>query len=330
MMRGSSAADHIHGHAADSSAMPRTHRLSRLCSSLPTTVALLAIASSCSIERYAIDRLGDALAGGGKTFSSDDDIELVRDAVPFSLKLIETVLEGSPEHAGLLLAATKGFTQYSYAFVQQDAERMEDRDLAGSLEIRTRARRLYLRARDYGLRGLELHCAHFADRLRADPKLAVQSLGRSDVACAYWTGAAWGAAIALSKDRPELVADQPIVEALIDRALALDEGYEHGAIHTFLIAYESSRKGLRTDPAERARAHFERAEALSGGALAGPYVALAEAVSVQRQDRVEFEALLKRALAIDADAKPEWRVENLVVQRRARWLLARVDELFVE
>ena len=39
--------------------------------------------------------------------------------------------------------------------------------------------------------------------------------------------------------------------------------------------------------------------------------------------------LLDRALAIDPDAKPEWRLENLVMQRRARWLLAREDELFL-
>ena len=37
------------------------------------------------------------------------------------------------------------------------------------------------------------------------------------------------------------------------------------------------------------------------------------------------EALLKRALAVDPDARPEWRLSNLVSQRRARWLLGRED-----
>src|SRR6188508_1678482 len=100
---------------------------------------LLALCVSCSVEKYAIDRLGDALAGGGKSFASDDDIELVRDALPFSLKMIESLLEQSPRHSGLLLAASRGFTQYAYAFVQQDAEREEDVDLDRSLEMRARA-----------------------------------------------------------------------------------------------------------------------------------------------------------------------------------------------
>jgi hypothetical protein len=75
----------------------------------------------------------------------------------------------------------------------------------------------------------------------------------------YWTATAWAAAISLSKDAPELVAQIPTMEALIDRALELDESYGQGAIHTFLVIYEVSRQGAPGDPAARARKHFERA-----------------------------------------------------------------------
>ena len=40
-----------------------------------------------------------------------------------------------------------------------------------------------------------------------------------------------------------MVANQPQVEALIDRALELDESFGQGAIHTFLITYEMARRG---------------------------------------------------------------------------------------
>src|SRR6266550_3621879 len=82
------------------------------------------IGSGCSIKRFAVNQVGNALAGGGTTFSSDDDPELVKAAVPFSLKLMETLLAESPRHKGLLFAAASGFTQYAFAFVQQDAEEM--------------------------------------------------------------------------------------------------------------------------------------------------------------------------------------------------------------
>ena len=64
--------------------------------------------------------------------------------------------------------------------------------------------------------------------------------------------------------------------------------------------------------------------------LAAPMVTMAENVSVGTQDRKEFTDLLNRALAIDADAMPEWRLSNLVMQRRAAWLLSRIDDLFLE
>jgi hypothetical protein len=39
--------------------------------------------------------------------------------------------------------------------------------------------------------------------------------------------------------------------------------------------------------------------------------------------------LLHQALAINPDLKPEWRLANLVMQRRAKWLLSRTDQLFL-
>jgi hypothetical protein len=136
--------------------------------------------------------------------------------------------------------------------------------------------------------------------------------------------------VSLSKDDPDLIADQPLFEALIDRALALDETFDSGSIHAFLISYEPARQGAEGDPYERARVHFDRAVSLSNGQLAGPFVAYAEAVDVNRQDRAEFEAMLQKALSIDPDARKEWRLANLIMQRRARWLLGRVDDLFLE
>lgn len=294
-------------------------------------VVAAALASGCSVKRFAVNQVGNALAGTGTTFSSDDDPELIRDAMPFGLKLMESLLAESPQHRGLLLATASGFTQYSYAFVQQDADELEQRDVAGAKMLRDRAARLYRRARNYGLRGLDARIPGFEEALRQDPRAAVRRLKRGDVPMLYWTAAAWGSLISLSKDQPDVVADQPQVEAMIDRALELDEKYDHGALHGFMITYEMVRPGLAMDErVTRARQHFARAAELSAGEQAGPFVSLAENVCVQKQNKAEFRELLNRALAIDADAKPESRLVNLLMQRRAKWLLGRVDELFVD
>ena len=265
---------------------------------------------ACSVRTYALNTLGDALAGGGDTYASDDDIEFVGAATPFGLKTIESLLAEVPEHKGLLLAAARGFTQYAYVYVQTPAEQLMERDVSSAYAQQARARALYVRARDYGVRGL-----------RQDPQ---------DVALLYWTGVAWAAAISLSKDDPAMLAGLPEVDKLIRRAEALDADFDHGALHTFLIGYEISRPNAGRDAERLARQHFARAVALSQGQQAGPYVSLAESVCVDTRARREFEALLGKALAVDPDARPEWRLANLVMQRRARRLLARADELFPE
>lgn len=293
------------------------------------TALLGTTAGGCSLNKFAINKLGDALANPGTTYAADDDPALIEQAVPFSLKLIESLLESSPRHEGLLLAAASGFTQYSYAFVQQKADSIEDKDLAAAAALRLRVRRLGVRARDYGLRGLDVRHAGFPDRLRKDPRAAVREATQADVPFLYWTAAAIGTAISVSKEIPELVADQLILEALIDRALELDESFNAGAIHTFLITYEMSRQGAAGDPAARSKEHFDRAVAITSGQAASPYVSYAEAVSLSKQDRSEFESVLRQALAIDPNTKMEWRLENLIMQQRARWLLSRVPDLFL-
>jgi predicted anti-sigma-YlaC factor YlaD len=293
---------------------------------------LLVAGGGCSIRGLAVNALADSLAAGGTVYASDEDPELVGDALPFALKTLESLLAAEPDHRGLLLAAASGFTQYAYAFVQQEADFVEAQDLARATELRVRARRLYLRAQRYGWRGLEADFPGLRAELQANPQGAAVQLARLErrhVPLLYWTAAPWAAAIALAKEDAELTADLTLVEAMMRRALALDEGFGHGAIHDFFVAFEASR-GAAGGTADAARRHCERAQALSGGRRVGPLVSCAEAVAVAAQDRAEFERLLRSALAIDPAALPEERLANVLAQRRARWLLARADELFIE
>jgi predicted anti-sigma-YlaC factor YlaD len=289
-------------------------------------LALVAAAPGCSVRQMAASSIGDALAGGGDAYAADDDIDLIGAATPFGLKTIESLLGTVPEHRGLLLAAARGFTQYGYVWVQMPAEEMEEHDVRAAYAQYARARRLYLRARDYGLRGLGLS----REAMRADPAAALSRATREDVPLLYWTALAWGAAISLSKDDPAIIAGLPAVDALVRRAAELDIDWDSGALRSFLIGYELNRPNAAPDAITRARRHFERAVELSAGQQAGPYVSLAESVAVARRDRREYEALLNQALAVNPDQRPEWRLANLVMQRRARWLLARAETQFPE
>jgi predicted anti-sigma-YlaC factor YlaD len=292
--------------------------------------ATLAVAlGGCSIRRTAVNKLGDALANSGSNFAADDDPELVGQAIPFGLKTMEGLLEEAPKHAGLLLAVTSGFVQYAYGWVQLEADIVEAKDLARATELRGRAQKLYLRAREYGLRGLELDSPGLRAALQRDAKAALAGTKRKHVPLLYWTAVAWAGAIALKVNDSELSADQGVVEALARRALELDEGWDQGSIHEFFISWEAARSSIGGS-LERAREHFDRALAISQGRRAFPYLSFAESVSVVRQDRAQFREMLDKALAVDVSRKDDQRLANLLAQKRARFQLARVDELFIE
>jgi len=151
---------------------------------------VLAATCGCSVQKLAVNKIGDALAGGGTTYAADDDPEFVRAAVPFSLKLVESLLEAAPEHEGLLLTAASGFTQYSWAYLQQDAEALEREDLAAAQALRLRARRMYLRGRNYGLRGLDVRHPGIVAALREQRPDALAATGPDDVPFLHWTAVA--------------------------------------------------------------------------------------------------------------------------------------------
>ena len=284
--------------------------------------------AGCSLRTMAVNAVLPTLVNPA-VYLSEEDPELVRDSLPFLLKTIESIIEADPERQDVLLFANTGFVLYANAFLQADAAIAEWDDYDLALELNERARRMYLRARDYGLRNVEVAYSGITARLQSEPEAAVAVFEPEDVESLYYLGGAWMLAISLGLDRPALVADMPAARALLDRALELDEDFERGALHSAFVTLESVGEALGGSYA-RAREHFARAVELSDGQDAGPYLALATGVSVAEENREEFRDLLETALAIDPDEASENRLLNLIAQKRARVLLDHIDDLFFE
>jgi predicted anti-sigma-YlaC factor YlaD len=295
----------------------------------PLLGALALAASGCSIKRMAVNGVGNSLTTGPSVFETDDDIELVGDALPFSLKLLEMLLNESPDHRGLLLSACKGYTLYAYAYVQRAAEAGAEDDIMKSREAAARARKLYLRALGFGLRGLETCSPGITAALVKTPAEAVAKTGKDDVPLLYWSAAALGLAVSANKGDAEMIARLPEVEALLLRGLKLDEAWDGGSLHEFAITFAAASPAATPNPAAL-KVHFDRSLALSQGKRASLFVTWAESVSIQRQNRPEFKAMLDRALAVDVEAAPNLKLSNQIALRRARWLATRADKLFLE
>lgn len=273
--------------------------------------AALLLGSGCSTQAL----LADALATQGQ--SDEDDLQLAREASAFYLKLSESVLREQPGHGRLATAVSGGFTQYAYAFVAFEAERLESQDAKAAKALRSRAARLYARAQGHALRALEAQRPGFAKALAtpAGPALAPEQVG-----LAYWGAAAWAAHISLSKDQPDLVADLPLALRLAQLAWGREPGFGDGDLASLMGTLEMARPGGQR---AQAQVYFERARAAGAGRNAGVFVAQAEALAMG--DRAEFEALLRQAL-VAADAKRD--LGNTLMRERAQWLLDTADDRF--
>jgi hypothetical protein len=292
-------------------------------------LCLALLLPGCSIRKMAIKMVASSLSEGTSGFTTDDDPELIKDALPFGLKTLESLLAQLPRDRGLLRSVAVGFTSYSAGFIQPEIRPLEDIDLDRAREQKVRARRMFLRARDYGIRALEVKHPRLRENLGQDPKAALAKTVKADVPDLYWTAAAWGSAISLGKDQMDLIADLPIVDALIHRALELDRPWESGSLAEFMIAFES-RGDAQGGSLNRAREFFNEAMTLAKGKKITPLVSLAENVSITTQDRAEFDKLLDEALAFDCDKYPETRMANLLAQKHARQLKGLAGSLFLE
>jgi len=220
----------------------------------------LALLPGCGLIKHkAVGMVASTLASSGDVFTRDDDLELVGQAIPFGLKLYESLLDSAPKNKDLLIATCSNFTQYGVAFLETEAmvlgEAQHHDEVA---HLNARALKLYLRARGYCLRAMDVRFPGIGPKLLSDPGPPLAKAKKADVPLLYWTAASWGSAIGLGIDKPDLVIDMPAVRALADRALALDPTWSNGALHEMFISLDSLPEGLGGST-ERARAHFKRA-----------------------------------------------------------------------
>jgi predicted anti-sigma-YlaC factor YlaD len=294
---------------------------------------VMLFSAACSIKKLAMNQVANALTGNSSStvFTGDNDPELVGDALPFAIKMYESLLAANPRHQGLRLQTGSLYIMYANAFLQTPATMLSEAEYKEREFLYGRAKNLYLRGRDIILVCLEDKYPGFRDNLQK--KRFAQALGRAtrqDAPLLYWAGAGWLGGYAIDPFDMDLGLTLPAAAALIEKAYALDPGFAAGALHEFYILYYGSLPEYMGGSLQKAREHYEQAIAISRGRSATPYLSLATAVTVKEQNLAEFKQLLQKALAIDPESAPENRLVNVLNQRKARWLLEHADDFFIE
>jgi predicted anti-sigma-YlaC factor YlaD len=298
-------------------------------------LVLLLIVSlgGCSIQKLAMKKVAGMLSGSSSAdvFSSDNDPDFVGQALPFAIKLYESLLASVPDNAGLRLRTGSLYIMYANAFVETPADMTPRSDAEEKDYLLARAKNLYLRGRDILFVDLERRNPSIRRQLK-DRKYreAMAPFGKKDVDLLYWTALGWLAAYSVNPFDMTLGQTVPQTRAMIERVEALEPGYGHGSLDSFYVGYYGSLPDYLGGDAAKAREHFAKAQALAGKADTSSLLALATTVCVKEQNAAEYKKLLGQVLAFDPDSSPENRLVNILNQRKARWLLGHIDDFFIE
>ena len=274
--------------------------------------------SACSVRQQLIRQAADEMS---QQSVEEEDIGLAREASAFYLKLAESLLRSVPGHVALAQSVTSGLTQYAYAFLSNEADRLESHSLAQAQVLRERAARMFERAQKQGWVALTLRHPGLASQLLSMDLKALR-LQPDEVGLAYWTAAAWGGQISLSKDIPDVVADLPLVVNLATLAWQTNPAYGDGSLASLMGTLELARPG---GSPSRALAYWDQAIEISRGQSPGPFVAKAEGWAVEQQDRTAFEAWLNKAIEVSQGKRD---LSSQIMRERAVWLLRHADDIF--
>jgi predicted anti-sigma-YlaC factor YlaD len=294
-------------------------------------VLVLFLCIGCSINKLAVSMVADMLSGEDSTvFTGDEDPVLIGSALPFALKLYESLLEADPDNTKLLLATGKAFCLYAFAYVQAPAEMLPDHEFEMQEAALLRAKKLYLRGRDYILHAFSIMNTDFYAAFQENQAdEALSYIKEKEVPWLYWAGAAWLGAITTDPFDMELMMGHPVAIGFIMKVVQMDDSYDHGSPHELLVSYYGSIPDAMGGSEEKARFHYEKALHYSGGLKAGPHLALATSVCVSRQYPDEFTALLDKVLEIDVSEETEYRLLNILAQQKAKWLLEHLEDFFI-
>lgn len=296
-----------------------------------TMLLLLSSISSCSITKMATKAVSETMGVSGVlVFQREEDPQLVKDSLPIILKANELFMELDPENWKVRVGAAKLFIIYSNLFLQSEADMMDYKQWKEQAELYQRAKKMYLRGSNYAKEALEIK--YGIELNFVDPKSAEFDFDKEDADTLYWLGGGLMSAFSIDMTDPIFAPMRTSAVAFLTKAYQLDPDYGNGALHEFFFRYFSAIPEGMGGGMEKATYHYKKALEASEGKKASPYLAYATSISVKNQTQEgveEFKKLIQTAIDFDVDKYPDYRLENTVTQKKAKWLLENIDNYFL-
>ena len=273
--------------------------------------ASLSLSGCASLMSSAASGLADNLSSA---ILNQDDPETVRAGAPSYMLLLDSFLEGDPDNPELLASAATLYASYGAVFADDPA----------------RASRLTTRARNYARQAMcETYTpsCDWSDATYDEFVATLDGVTARQSEYLYTYGFATLAYLRAHSDDWNSLAELPQVEALFNRYLAIAGDNVDGAVHTYMGILLTLRPPSLGGKPEEARAHFEKAIALSDGRDLSAKVEYAKGYAKLLYERDLHDRLLGEVV----DASPYadgFTLGNVLAKQEAERLLAEADDYF--
>ncbi len=284
-----------------------------------TGIIFISLLAGCSAQNYLLNSAGTLLSK--ENISKEDDLELLMHASAYHLKLSESLLLEIPDHTKLAEAVARGFTQYAFVFLMDEADRLESESIQKATQRRVRAAKMLYRAKEHGYKTLNIKYPALDTHLQSNKNSHSLKIDTEDVGLAFWVMTSWAGVISLSKDKPDSVADLPQVIKLAEMAWKTQPEFDNGALASMMGTLELAKPGGKLEQAEK---YFNFGIDRRSNQIA-PLVSKAENWAVAAQNKDIFKQLLLQAVQ---EGQSQTDLTNTIMLRRAKWLLDSIDNFF--
>ncbi len=238
-------------------------------------------------------------------------------------------LEGNDSmslHGRRVLVRTK--VEYGFGIIMEQADRLIEDDYLEALDQYKKANNVFNEAQDLGMLIMLEKYPEFNDWLQKD---AVIDLKKEDVSDMYWLAASIGGSVSSSRGDPFELINLPYVGRLLNKCIKIYPEWNNGSLYSAMMSFATSRSDLSEEMLrDSVDFYFNKAISYSNGMDAGPYLTYAESIHKTFQERKDFVDKLNYVMEMDVVRNSDYEMGNLVSKSRAKWLLSKTDEYFLE
>lgn len=211
----------------------------------------------------------------------------------------------APDHLEALTLLSRAHSLLAESYAQSLAEK----------------RRLWQAGAEWGQKAMAIH-PDYTD----ESDLSV--LDKRYVGAIYWTAVNLGKWAQNSGIRAQR-GHRKKIRKLIERVQKLDPRFFYGAAPRYLGVYYAVAPGFAGGNLKRSLQSFHESLRIAPDYLM-TRVLIAEHYAARKSDRKLFRAELDKVLLADPRSLPEAEPENLLAQKKAKWMLERMEGYFVD